>query len=64
MIQLKALFKQNDYYAVVLRKNPVAENAIPLGYYDDSIASLNDILYTVYKVYNPDIILLNQEEER
>lgn len=64
MIQLKALFSQNGYYAVVLQKNPIDENVIPLGYYDDSIASLNDILYTVYKAYGPDIILLNQEEER
>ena len=56
------MFSQNGYYAVVLQKNPVAENVIPLEYYDDSIASLNDILYTVYKVYGPDIILLNQEE--
>lgn len=37
MIQLKALFSQNGYYAVVLQKNPIDENVIPLGYYDDSI---------------------------
>lgn len=34
-----------------------------LEYYDDSNESLNDILYTVYIAYEPDIILLNQEEE-
>ena len=39
------------------------KNVIPLEYYDDSNESLNDILYTVYIAYEPDIILLNQEEE-
>lgn len=54
---------QNGYYAINLRKNPLDENVIPLEYYDDSNESLNDILYTVYIAYEPDIILLNQEEE-
>lgn len=63
MMQLKALFSQNGYYAVVLQKNPIDENVIPLGYYDDANSSLDDILYTVYVAYSPDIILLNQEKE-
>ena len=54
---------QNGYYAINLQKNPLDENVIPLEYYDDSNESLNDILYTVYIAYEPDIILLNQEEE-
>ena len=54
---------QNGYYAMNLQKNPLDENVIPLEYYDDSNESLNDILYTVYIAYEPDIILLNQEEE-
>lgn len=29
MIQLKAMFDQNGYYAVVLQKNPIDENVIP-----------------------------------
>lgn len=62
MIQLKALFIQNGYYAVILQKNPMDENVIPLEYYDDSTASLKHILNTVNKVYSPDIILLDQEE--
>ena len=53
---------QNGYYAINLQKNPLDENVIPLEYYDDSNESLNDIL-TVYIAYEPDIILLNQEEE-
>ena len=63
MIQLKVMFSQNGYYAINLQKNPLDENVIPLEYYDDSNESLNDILYTVYIAYEPDIILLNQEEE-
>lgn len=54
---------QNGYYAINLQKNLLDENVIPLEYYDDSNESLNDILYTVYIAYEPDIILLNQEEE-
>lgn len=54
---------QNGYYAINLQKNPLDENVIPLEHYDDSNESLNDILYTVYIAYEPDIILLNQEEE-
>ena len=54
---------QNGYYAINLQKNPLDENVIPLEYHDDSNESLNDILYTVYIAYEPDIILLNQEEE-
>ena len=54
---------QNGYYAINLQGDPLDENVIPLEYYDDSNESLNDILYTVYIAYEPDIILLNQEEE-
>ena len=46
---------QNGYYAINLQKNPLDENVIPLEYYDDSNESLNDILYTVYIAYEPDI---------
>ena len=64
MIQLKVMFRQNGYYGINLQKNPLDEIGSPLEYYDDSHESLTGILYTGYIAYDPDIFLLNQEEEK